>query len=292
MDRKEVLPEEAAAPRRLTLATIAGSALLAVALVGVYLLFRSQLALAQAADSLFDMIGGAGLLWALHHSQRPADREHPQGHQLAQPVAALVVAVLAGVLAAEVLRSAAAALFESARPVLDWPVAAVFAGKVLFKGIIVSIAGRLLRRGRNPALSALRMDARNDVLVGSLALIGLGLERLGLPRVDPLLAIGVALYIAYAGLQLGRENASLLLGESASLERQQQLLARAFEVPGVRSAGALLAVWRGTRLSVQLTAAVDAALSLRAAHEIGHSVEQRLLQEPDVGEVIVHVEPI
>lgn len=279
------------APRRLTLCTIAGSAVMAAALCGIYFGFHSQLALAQAADSLFDMIGGAGLLWAVHHSQRPADPEHPQGHQQAQPVAALVVAVLAGVLAAEVLRSALGALLTAARPVIDWPVAAIFSSKVLFKLAIVAIAGRLLRRGRNSALSALRMDARNDVLVGSLAIVGLALDRLGLPRIDPLLSIGIAIYIAYAGLRLGRENVSLLLGESASSERQAELLSSARSVEGVCTAYALLAVWHGARLHVQLTATVDTSLSLAAAHAIGHAVEKQLQREPDVGEVIVHIEP-
>lgn len=285
------LEQESAAPQRLTVVTIAGSALMAVGLCAIYFGFHSQLALAQAADSLFDMIGGAGLLWAVHHSRRPADKEHPQGHQQAQPVAALVVAVLAGVLAAEVLRSALSALLTAARPVIDWPVAGVFLSKVFFKLTIVGIAGRLLRRGRNSAISALRMDARNDVLVGSLAILGLVLDRLGLPRIDPLLSIGIALYIAYAGLRLGRENASLLLGESASVERQAELLARARQVEGVITAFSVLAVWRGARLHVQVTATVEPSLSLTAAHAIGHAVEKQLLQEADVGEAIVHIEP-
>lgn len=283
--------QSVATPFRLTALTIAGSAVLALGLLGVYRAFQSQIALAQAADSLFDMIGGGGLMWALHHSQRPADQEHPQGHSLAQPVAALVVAVLAGVLAAEVLRSALSALLGAARPHLDWPAAGVFSAKVVFKTFIVIVCARSLRRRRNAALAALRMDARNDVLVGSLALVGLFLERVGLPRVDSILAIGIALYIAYAGLRLGRENASLLLGESATLERQQELTALAAAVPGVRGTSALLAVWRGSLLHVQLSIQVDPMLSLREAHAIGHAVETKLSAAPDVGPVVVHVEP-
>ena len=279
-------------PRRLSLAASLGSLLLAVALFWVHRVFHSQLALAQAADSLFDMVGGVGLVWAIHISTRPADPEHPQGHSLAQPVAALVVAVLAGVLAGEVLHSALGALFSVSRPAVDWPVAVVFGAKVVFKVMVVALASRSVARRRNPALAALRMDARNDVLVGSLALLGLILERAGLPRVDPVLALGIVVYIAYAGLRLGRENASLLMGESASVVRQQQLAALARSVPGVRAAGAVVAVWRGALLHVQLSAAVDSSLTLRAAHDIGHAVEQRLLAEPDVGHVITHVEPV
>ena len=292
MERREEDSRQDRAARRLTMITIAGSALLALALLAIYLGFHSQLALAQAADSLFDTIGGGGLLWAIYASLQPADREHPQGHAAAQSVAALVVAVLAGVLAAEVLRSAVAALFGSTKPALEWPVAVVFATKVAFKSAIVLFAGQLLKRQRNAALSALRVDARNDVLVGSLALLGFLFDRLGIPHVDALLAIGLSLYIAYAGLRLGLDNASLLLGESASSERQQQLLAQALLVPGVRAAPTVQAVWRGARLHVQLSIAVDADLPLRAAHDIGHAVEKQLLSAPDVSQVSVHVEPV
>lgn len=292
MDSKAQAQKQDAAARRLTLATILGSVLMATALLLVYARSGSQLALAQAADSAFDMIGGLALLWALHVSTRPADTEHPQGHSLAQPVAALIVAVLAGVLSAEVLRSALAALLTDSNPVLDGSVAAVFAAKVMFKAVVVMLARLSLRGRRSPALSALQMDARNDSLVGSLALLGLGLVRAGLPRVDAALAVGLAGYITYAGLQLGRENISLLLGESASVARLQQLTALACGTPGVKSASALIAIWRGARLHIQLSAAVDSSLTLRSAHDIGHLVEQRLLLEPDVGHVIVHIEPV
>lgn len=291
MSQKSLVTDHAA-PQRLTQVTILGSALLALALAGVYLSDDSQLALAQAADSLFDTIGGLGLLWAIHHSRRPADAEHPQGHMLAQPVAALVVAVLSGVLAAEVLRASISALLSGARPRLDWPMAAVYLAKILFKGAIVAVAGRLLATRRSPTLAALRVDARNDMLVGGLAILGFLLERRGLSCIDPLLASGVALYIAYSGLRLGRENASLLLGESASAERQRQLLSLAREVTSVSAVSGLLAVWHGSRLHVQLTAAVDEALPLRAAHQIGHAIEAKLLAEPDVESVSVHLEPL
>ena len=125
----------------------------------------------------------------------------------------------------------------------------------------------------------------------ALWVIGLCLDRVSLLRMDAILALGVAVYIAYAGLQLGRENVSLLLGESASTERQQQLAEAARAVPGVHAASSVTAVWRGALLHVQLSVMVDGSLSVSAAHEIGHAVEQRLLTESDIGQVTVHIEP-
>lgn len=278
-------------PNRLIGTTVIGSLVLAGALFGVYHVFSSQIALAQAADSLSDVLGGAALLWAVRASHRPPDEEHPGGHARAESIGALIVAVLAGVLSVEVLRSAITALLSGKSPDLDWPAASVFAAKVIFKALIAWIAQLHLKRRRNPALKALQMDARNDLLVGLLALIGFGLARLGLPRIDAVLAAGIAIYIGYAGLRLGRENVSLLLGESASPEHRQQLERTAREVKGVRGIHDVVAIWHGHMLHVQLTATVDATLQLREAHEIGHEVERKLRAEPDVREATVHVEP-
>jgi cation diffusion facilitator family transporter len=282
---------DSTAPQRLTRVAICGSLVLTAGLLITYRVFGSQLVLAQAADSFSDVMGGVALLWAVHVSHRPADEEHPHGHSLAQPVAALVVAVLSGVLVAEVMRAALLALATGSHPDLAWPVAVVVAAKIAFKAGSAAVAGRLLEQRRNPVIAALRMDARNDVLIGTLSLLGLLSEHAGLPRMDAALAIGVAFYIAYSSLRLGRENISLLLGESASRERRQQLMSLARGVPGVQEISGVVAVWRGTRMHVQLTGAVDSSLALGTAHAIGHCVEQQLLAEPDVAQAVVHIEP-
>lgn len=276
---------------RMTMITIVGSLLLAAGLFAVYVIFGSQIALAQAADSLSDTLGGAALLWAARESVRPPDEEHPQGHGRAAPIGALVVAVLIGVLAVEVFRTALGSLLHGGSTQLDWPVAIAFLTKVVFKGVLVGVLRRLLRTRRDSVLSALASDSRNDVLVGVAAIVGFALDRLGLPRIDAFLALGISVYIGRSGLGLGRENVSLLLGESTSSERREELSAVALAVPGVRRVEAVVAVWHGSRMHVQLEAIVDGTLSLAEAHAIGHAVEQRLLDEPDVNQAIVHVGP-
>ena len=79
---------------------------MAIALVGMHIVSGSQLALAQAADSVSDMFAGVVLTWAVKQASQPADAEHPLGHGRAEPLAALAVALLAGVLSVEVLRTA------------------------------------------------------------------------------------------------------------------------------------------------------------------------------------------
>lgn len=273
---------------RLTIATITGSLLMAPMLLGVHLLSNSQLALAQAADSLSDSLGGIALVFALRTSAQAADEEHPHGHSSAEPIGALVVAVLVGVLAIEVFR---AALTTAERPTLDWPVTAAFVCKIAFKLVITALASRELKKRANPAVDALRIDARSDVLVCSLSVLGVLLARVGWMKLDAVLAVAVSIYIAMSSLRLGRENVALLMGTSAPTERREALVALARGVDGVERVERLVATFFGSSLHVHVDITVDRSLSLVDAHEIGHRVEARLASEGDVARAVVHVGP-
>lgn len=277
---------------KLTLASITGSLALAIALVIVHRVFDSQLALAQAADSFADMLAGGALAWAVRQSALPPDAEHPLGHARAEPIAALVVAVLAGVLAFEVLRGAVVALVTAVEPGLDWPIAAVFSIKIVFKSAIAVLATRALRTRANPALDALRVDARNDVLVGGVSIIGFLLARFEWPAIDAGLAILIAVYVAFAGIRLARENVAFLMGSAAPRTRHDELVQIAKTVAGVCDVEHLVATWAGATLEVHVEIAVHRELPLLEAHQIGHAVEERLLREDDIALAIVHVGPM
>ena len=278
------------AQRVLSLVSVAFSLALVAALFACYWRFDSQLALAQAADSFMDVFTAAVLAWTVSVGARPRDEDHPFGHTRAEPIGALVAAVIAGVLAFEVARNAIDALASGRHAQTDWLLLAVFCVKTAFKGGMFAAAGAVLRRGPSPALSALRLDARNDVLLGLVAIGGFFGARHGMPALDALLALPVAGWIAHSGVRLARDNIRLLMGEAPSEKRQAELLALAARVPGVHKTPSLRAHFVGTELHLHVIIIVDAALPLRDAHDIGEAVRERLESEPDVGHCSVHID--
>ncbi|MDP3276715.1 MAG: cation diffusion facilitator family transporter [Deltaproteobacteria bacterium] len=273
---------------RLTAVTIAGSVAMAPLLYVVHRRFHSQLALGQAADSLADALGGLGLLWALKVASRAADDEHPLGHSRAEPIAALVVAVLVGVLAVEVLQSA---LAGSQQVQVDTPLALAFVVKIVFKSTMIGWGTVLLRARRNPVIEALRTDALSDVWVCIVSLVGVLAARLGWSGVDRALGVLLAGYIAWAGLRIARENIALLMGTAPSAQRQRELLEVVRSVDGVLGVDRLIAISHGAALNVLVDLTVDPARSLVDAHALGHDVEALLMAQEDVQHVRVHVGP-
>jgi cation diffusion facilitator family transporter len=271
-----------------------GSAAVSVGLLGllvaVHLATDSNLALSQAADSFSDVFTAIALFVSMRVAAAPPDEDHPAGHQRAEPVAALIAAVMAGVVAFEVLRGAITDLFGGYEPIMSYPLLGVFALKIAIKGGVIVFAMRVSRTDKSPALGALVVDARNDVLVGLLAVVGFFAARAGGSQWDAWLAIPVALWVGASGFMLARENIGFLMGEAPEPARRRDLEAIAASVPGVISVHNLVASFHGAELDVLIHVVVDPSLSLRAAHDIGHAVESKLLAEDDVCNAVVHVD--
>ena len=268
----------------------ASSAILAGLLGWAYLRSHSDLALAQMADSVSDVFTSVALLWALRISAKPPDDSHPFGHHSAEPVAALVVAVLVGVLSAEVLQSAVRSLLHGRALQLGWSLVAML---MLKTGLKVVFAGltRSARRTYEPAVHAFHIDARNDVLLGLTSVAGFfGAKYGGQPSVDAWLALPVGLWIGASGVMLGWQSVQLLMGTAPPLVRQRALLLIAESLPGVVEVRALKARHHGTSIHVWLEIHVDPILTIRRAHDIGEAVESRLLEESDVCDAVVHVD--
>lgn len=276
--------------RALSLAAVALSAGLIVALYACYLAFDSQLALAQAADSFMDVFTATVLAWTVAVASRPSDEDHHFGHARAEPIGALIAALVAGVLAVEVARNAIGALVDKAYLRTDWLLVIALSGKAVIKAGIMWFATRLGRRAPSPAMDALRIDARNDVLVCLVSITGFFGTRHGWHALDAIIALPVAAWIAASGVRLARDNIRLLMGEAPPEQRQQEITALAGAVQGVRKAHRIRAHYVGTLVHVHIVIVVDPALSVRQAHDIGEAVRHRVEAEPDVGDCSVHID--
>jgi cation diffusion facilitator family transporter len=143
---------------------------------------------------------------------KPADDRHPYGHGKIEAVAALietgllfVVAVFVAFEAVHRLRSGGHELTSS-----------VIAYVILVASIVVDLVrSRTLRRiaktTNSQALAADALHFSSDLVSSMLVLLGLIAAQLGFPQGDAIAAIGVALFIGFAGFQLGQRTIDTLI---------------------------------------------------------------------------------
>ncbi len=108
---------------------------------------------------------------------------------------------------------------------------------------------------------------------------------------DSLAALIVAVLVMWAGVEVFRTAALDLMDPAADAEMEAGIRRIAAGCSGVRRIAALRTRMSGTEVRVDLEIEVDRQLSLVAAHEIAHAVEDAVMDLDRVRGVTVHVNP-
>jgi cation diffusion facilitator family transporter len=256
----------------------------------VFGLSGSHLVLAQGADSLMDVAVTGILAFSARVGAQPKDDNHPFGHGRAEPIGALVSAVLACVLTLEVGRSAIEAAIAHEPLKMDISVLSVLCAKFAVKSGFLIVLARRAKSEKSPAVAAVVADSRNDLAATAASVLGYFAVRAGLPYADTIFALAICVYIARNGLGLFRENLRYLMGEAPDGEVVEQMRAAAAGVDGVHAVGNVAAHYVGSLLHVEVAVVVKTEISATQSHDIGERVQRAVEELEEVGRAFVHVD--
>jgi cation diffusion facilitator family transporter len=279
---------------RATFIGLTVNALLAVIKLTAGLLGHSYALVADAVESLADIFSSIVVWRGLVIAAAPADPEHPYGHGKAEPIAAAVVSTL-------LLLAACGIAIEAIREIITPHHApapftlAVLLGAVAVKEILFRFA---LREGVSVQSSAVKTDAwhhRSDAITSLAAAIGISVALIGgkgYESADDVAAIVAAGIIAWNGWRLLRPALNELMDAAPGSAVHEKIRSIATTVPGVGAVEKCLVRKMGYHYFVDMHVEVDPDMTVRQAHEIAHSVKDKVCEQmPSVRDVLVHIEP-
>jgi len=239
-------------------------------------------------DSSNNLVGLLGV-WL---GSRPADDGHPYGHSKFEVVAAGLVGLSLLGMAYDVAKGGIARFTDASAPPpsIDGLALVVLLGTL---AVNVGVARWERRRGKelnSPFLSSDAAHTSSDVLVTIGVLATVGLVRLGVTLADVVAAIGIAGFIAWAGISVLRTNLAYL-ADSATLDPTRiEGLVRT--VPGVASAHKVRTRGMPGSIYVDLHIQVAPHLTVVDAHRVTHWVIDAIKAKfSGVRDVLVHTEP-
>lgn len=250
--------------------------------------------IADAVNSIGDVVTTVVVLFALRVAQRPADAEHPYGHTRAEGIAATNVALLVSISALMVGWEAVRrfTLPHEVPPIWTLWIAGA---SILIKEGLYQYNFRVGKRTGSSAIIANAWDHRSDALCALAVLIGLGTIRLGGAKyswADEVASLIVVAVIVWSGMQMFRSSASELMDVQADPEFVNRIRKVAMSAPGVREVETLWVRKSGLEFFADIHIEVDQQLTVAEGHRIGHRVKDRLLEEfPNLRDVLVHLEP-
>jgi len=275
---------------KLLIGTVIGLILLKVA---VSWLTGSISILAQTADSLLDLFAGIITFSAIRVAAKPADEEHPYGHGKVEDIAGMVQGILIAIAGGLIIYSSIRRIIEGTSIEL----AEVGIG-VMLVSIVVSIflSRHLLRVSRATDSVALEANARNiaaDIYSALAVLVGMIVVRLtGLSIIDPIIAIGVAIYILKVAYDTTRKPLSGLV--DMRLSPSQEAVIKACLVKHSQQVvdfHALRTRRAGSQYYIDLHLVMDRDISLQQAHEICDRIEAEIQTGLPKSSVTIHIEP-
>ena len=240
--------------------------------------------LTDAASNLVGLVG-------VRAARQPPDADHPYGHRKYETVAAAGVTVFLLLVVIEIIRNAFNHLTGRTTP--HEIGLASFAIMVVTIGInlrVVSYESRAADRLSSEVLMADATQTRGDVWSSMTVVAALIGARAGWPMLDPIAALIVAAFIAYAGYQVASATTKILSDRIVMDETDVERVV--LSVPGVLGCHQIRTRGSSDHVFLDLHVWLPAAMPLVEAHTLSHVVKDRLVARfPQIADAIIHIEP-
>ena len=279
--------------RRVTLVGAVTNLALSLAQIIGGLVSQSQALVADGAHTFSDLLSDFLVLFAARKANAAADARHPYGHGRIETLATVGVGLVLITVAVGIVFDAGRRLLSPEDLLTPTPLALALAMvAIVAKESLYHYTMRAARRVRSSLLEANAWHHRSDVVSSIVVLIGVGATLGGFAYMDAIAAVLVSLLIGHMGARMIWNSAHELIDTGVEPDEQQQMLAAARDIDGVRGAHALRTRRMGGVLLADIHVIVGARISVSEGHRISEAVCRALRKvHPDLNDVLVHIDP-
>ncbi len=248
----------------------------------VGLMSKSSVLVADAFHSLTDILSTAFVFFGITISNKPADEDHPHGHEKAELIVSKIVALILlatgiGIIINAVNGIRNEVLSEPSLYGLAVVIISIFANEFMYYYSV--------RVGKKIGSNSLIADGwhhRSDSLSSVAALIGVGGALLGYNFIDPLAAILVAVIIIQAGVKIYWKSIIELMDTAPSNKTVQDMKDIVNAQEEVKDIKHIKAIFHMNHIDVNIDIYVDGDMSVTEGYALIMRIEKALQEKVDI----------
>ncbi len=277
---------------------LAANALLALVKTCVGIIGHSPALLADGINSTSDVAYGIVVKIFMGISSKPADKEHPYGHDRLESIAAVVVGAFVITTAISIFWYSIGGVYDLLSHDSDATGASQLALWIALLTITVKIwlsawTHKIGKKTNNNVLLALAADHRNDIFSALAATVGIIFGRMGYLFVDPLAGGIVAIIILLTGVEIIRESAADLMNTLPGKKLTEEIRRKLKDLDEVLDVEEIHGHRFGLYMVVNITIGISPELTVAEGDRIATRVEEHLLEEIELmRRVFVHYHPV
>jgi cation diffusion facilitator family transporter len=249
--------------------------------------------MAQAADSFLDLLSAMITLAAVRAADKQADEGHPYGHGKLEDFAGLAQGILIVIAAGTIIYSSIIRIIDGAVVTMSEVGIVVMLVSIIASFLLSRHLRKVARATNSIALEASANNINADIYSALAVLVGLIILRItGLAIIDPIIAIGVALYILKVGYDTVRKPFSKLIDAKMPEEKEQFVKDTIMKYKDeVVEYHRLRTRQAGDKYYIDLHIVMRKSIPLEKCHEICDKIEVEVEQGMPGSSIIIHAEP-
>ena len=286
------LAERAQLTRSAALASIAMALFLAALKSWAAWRTGSTAMLGSLADTALDLVASFATLIGVWIAAQPADREHRFGHGKAEALAAIVQVMLIAVSATGIAWRAISQIAAPSRTQAAAEGIGVSMVAIVATLALLAWQRHVIRRTGSVAIRTDSIHYQSDLLLNLAVIAALALDQFaGLSRADPLLGLGIALWLAWGGWRAATEAVDQLLDREWPDEQRQRFVELVAQHPELSTMHDLRTRSSGAHDFVQFHIGLPPQMTVEDAHAVTERIERTLDEAFPGTEVLIHIDP-
>ncbi len=275
-----------------SLVGIAVNVLLATGKMVVGIIFGMISVLADGLNNLADCGSSVISMISFKLSSKPADKEHPYGHERIEYVCALAVAFIILLVAFETIKESIAKIVNPTEVFFSSIVIIVLAMSIVLKCALYFYYRATAKKIDSSILKAASVDSLSDCISTSVVLISFVVGKLTGVNIDGYAGIFVSLFIGYSAVGILKEVFSTLIGKAPDEEMLCEIKKKILSYPSVLGVHDLSIYSYGpNKYFASAHIEVDARVDVLVSHEIVDQIEKDFID--DLGIMLTgHLDPI
>lgn len=250
--------------------------------------------LASAIDSLLDLVVSAFNYFALHNSDKEPDEKFNFGRRKLEPLAAVIEGTIISMSALFILYEAISKMVQGSTIAhLDISMVVMGISIVITAGLVIFLKYVAKQTG-NMVIKADALHYQTDLLSNGAVLISLAVIALtDYTFIDPLLGIGISIYMLYSAFPLIREGIMMLLDAALDPHSVIRIAEILDNEQNINSYHDLRTRQSGSDIYISAHVVFNVSTSLFDAHKVGDRIESALIKLfPDnMVHPLIHLDP-
>lgn len=277
-----------------TLVSTSVASLLVIMKMSIGILSGSIAVLASAIDSLLDLIVSLFNYFALHNAEKDPDDNFNYGRSKIEPLAAVVEGVVISLSALFILYEA---LLKIAHPrEMDYMSESIVVMllSIIITSLLVLFLNSVAKKTGNMVIRADALHYKTDIFSNASVLLALGLVSFtGEELIDPILGVGIGIYMIYSAMPIIKEGILMLLDAALSQEDIKKITDIIESKKETTNYHNLQTRESGSHIFISVHVVFNVSISLYDAHLISDKLElqlKKLFKNKKV-HVLIHMDP-